>query len=99
MSRRKGERPVIKQLDTWASSHPVAHAIQTGSYWFDAWLGQKATPIASLSRLTGIPAARLMGIAYGDRISRAELDALARAWMISADDLATSIGKATLIVD
>lgn len=99
MSRRKGERPVIKQLDTWVPSHPVAHAIQTGSYWFDAWLGQKATPIASLSRLTDIPAARLMGIAYGDRISRTELNALARAWMISAADLAASIGEATLIVD
>ncbi|WP_267395001.1 MULTISPECIES: hypothetical protein [unclassified Sphingomonas] len=99
MTYRKGERAVAVRLDTWYADHPVADVIASGTPWFDAWLGQKTTPIAMLSKRTGITGARLMTIAAGDRLSRAELDALARAWSISAGDLIASIGGSTVVVD
>ncbi|KQN92128.1 hypothetical protein ASE90_05210 [Sphingomonas sp. Leaf67] len=89
--RRKGERPLPVYLDTWSDTHPVARAIATGSWWFDAWVAQKTTPYDALSRLTGIPRPRLDTIARKDRVSLAELDALARAWSISAADLRASV--------
>lgn len=95
--RRKGERPLPVYLDTWSETHPVARAIATGSWWFDAWVAQKTTPHHALSRLTGIPQRRLDTIARKDRVSLAELDALARAWSISAADLRASV-PAELVV-
>ncbi len=89
--RRKGERPLPVYLDTWSDMQPVARAIATGSWWFDAWVAQKATPYDALSRLTGIPQKRLATISARDRVSLAELDALARAWSISAADLRASV--------
>ena len=77
----------------------MAHAIATGSYWFSAWMEQKATPIGALAKQTGISAARLLAIDAGDSLSRAELDALARAWAISAGDLIASIGSVASVVD
>jgi hypothetical protein len=99
LTYRKGERAVAVRLDTWATGHPVADVIASGSPWFDAWLGQKPTPIAMLSKRIGITGARLMTIAAGDRLSRAELDALARARSISAGDLIALIGGSTVVVD
>lgn len=89
--RRKGERPLPVYLDTWSDAHPVARAIATGSWWFDAWVAQKTTPLDTLSRRTGIPRQRLVTISGRDRVSLAELDALARAWSISAADLRASV--------
>lgn len=89
--KRKGERPLPVYLDTWSDAHPVARAIATGSWWFDAWVAQKTTPYDKLSRLTGIPQNRLATISARDRVSLAELDALARAWSISAADLRASV--------
>jgi hypothetical protein len=89
--KRKGERPLPVYLDTWSETHPVARAIATGSWWFDAWVAQKTTPHHALSRLTGIPQKRLAKISARDRVSLAELDAPARAWSISAADLRASV--------
>jgi hypothetical protein len=77
--RRKGERPVAKLLDSWSPTHPVSRAIATGSTWFQAWAEQKGTPLGKLTRSTGMSQARLLAIDGGDRLSRAELDALAIA--------------------
>ncbi len=96
MTRRKGERPVAVTLDTWSPAHPVADAIGSGTYWFDAWVMQKATPIARLAKQTGISATRLLTISAGDRVSQAEVDA--RAWCISARDLVASLPEPTLII-
>jgi hypothetical protein len=35
-------------LGTWSDNHPVARAIATGSWWFDAWIAQKTTPISGI---------------------------------------------------
>ena len=97
--RRKGERPVAKLLDSWSATHPVARAMATGSTWFQAWAEQKGTPLARLTRHTGMSQARLLAIDSGDRISRAELDALSIAWSVSAADLVASLPDQTLIVE
>ncbi|WP_375194870.1 hypothetical protein [Sphingobium sp.] len=99
MSRRKGEQPIPKILDTFSSDHPVAHAIRTGSNWFGAWQRQKCIPYVKLSRLTGIPSQRFAAIEYGDRVSGAELEALARAWSVSAADLRASIPSPDIVID
>lgn len=95
--RRKGERPLPVYMDSWSDDHPVARSIATGSSWFDAWMRQKATPLDRLSRVTGIPQQRLLTLCQRDRVSLAEIDALARAWCVSAGDLKASI-PAELIV-
>lgn len=94
MSRRKGEQPVPQRLQRWSADHPVANMIRTGDDWFGAWVAQMVTPYHKLSKSTG-----LIAINYGDAISRAELDVLARAWSVSAADLEASIAGATEIVD
>ncbi len=97
--RRKGERTIPIKLDTWHDRHPVALAIQTGSHWFYAWLSQNVTPLHRLEALTGIPKRRFEAIGQGDRVSRAEIDALACAWSISSNDLIASIGGKSEIVE
>jgi len=57
-----------------------------------------ATPYVRLAKITGIPVPRLMAINHGDALSRAELDALARAWSVSSVDLEASIAGAVEIV-
>lgn len=99
MTRRKGERPIPHLLDSWSSDHPVAHAIATGSRWFDAWSMQKSMPRVRLVKQTGIASSRLDAISHGDRVSRAEVDALARAWSISAGDLIASMPDPALVID
>lgn len=76
----------------------MAHSIATGARWFDAWLMQRTTPIQRLAAITGIPRARLNTIAQGDRVSLAELNALARAWSISAGDLQASVPAELVVV-
>lgn len=95
--RRKGEQPLPIYLDSWSDSHPVARSIATGTWWFQAWMMQKATPIDRLARITGIPSQRLSTLCRPDRVSLAEIDALARAWCVSAGDLRASI-PADLVV-
>ncbi|MBW4331378.1 hypothetical protein KY084_10895 [Stakelama sp. CBK3Z-3] len=98
MSRRKGERPVALELDRYGEDHPVAQMIADGDNWFQAWTAQTATPLTTLAKRTGIPRTRLLTIERDDRISRAELDALARAWCVSAGDLESSIDKRVQII-
>lgn len=97
MSRRKGERPIVRPLDGWSHDHPVARCIREGDPWFYAWQRQRATPMERLARQTGISVPRLMTISRGDRVSRAEVDALARAWEISSGDLIASMPSPDLV--
>ena len=60
---------------------------------------QKNTPYVRLTALTGIPSHRFTAISGGDVVSRAEIDALACAWSISARDLIASIAGRSEIVD
>jgi hypothetical protein len=53
--RRKGERPLPVYLDTWSETHPVAHAIATSSWRFDAWVAQKTTPISGILTMSYSP--------------------------------------------
>ena len=99
MTYRKGEKPVSRPLDRWSPIHPVAHMIATGDRWFDAWSMQNATPIGRLSKVTGIPGSRLMTISGGRTVSRAEVEALALAWCISAADLAASMPVDVQVID
>lgn len=97
--RRKGERPLPKLLERWDDNGCIAGSIATGTHWLDAWLMQKNTPYARLAKATGIPVQRFIAITRGDALSRAEIDALARAWSVSSGDLIRSIGGRTEIVD
>jgi hypothetical protein len=97
--RRKGERPLPKRLNVLTPQSPVCRSINEGQSWFDAWRGEECTPLASLSRTTGIPRSRLDAITRGDRVSRAEIDALARAWAVSAADLISTLPDPTLVVE
>lgn len=99
MVKRKGEKPAPRYLDRWSDDHPVARSIQTGGYWFQAWVSQKVTPWPTLSKRTGIVTARFDAISHGDVISRAELDALAIAWETSAGDIIASMPSPELVVD
>ncbi len=97
MTRRKGERALPVYLDHWNEAHPVARSVASGMWWFDAWIAQKTTPLDQLARTTGIPRRRLETICQRDRVWLAEIDALARAWSVSAADLRASI-PAELVV-
>lgn len=97
--RRKGEQPRPKRLERWDEGGYIAQSIASGTHWLDAWLMQNNTPYHRLSSITGIPAQRFAAITNGDVASRAEIDALARAWSMSAGDLMTSIGDRTKIID
>lgn len=97
--RRKGERPVVKALTNWSESHPVAHMIRTGDHWFQAWQMFACTSDSKLTRLTGISTGRFAAMELGYAVSRAEVDALGRAWGVSAADLIESMGGVTKIVE
>lgn len=97
--RRKGEQPPIRFLDAWSDVHPVARTIATGNDWFYAWLSQKCTPFPLLARRSGLDPARIRAISAGDRVSRAEIDALARAWSVSAGDLIASMPDKNRLVE
>ncbi|WP_162236159.1 MULTISPECIES: helix-turn-helix domain-containing protein [unclassified Sphingomonas] len=56
-----------------------------------------ATPLDRLARTTGIPQRRLSTLCHPDRVSLAEIDALARAWSISAGDLRASIPSELIV--
>lgn len=99
MVYRKGERPVPLPLDRWSQAHPLAREIASGTRWFDAWVGQKATPYARLEKLTGIPKRRLLTLSEGGPVSRAEVDALARAWCVSSNDLIASMPDPSIVLD
>ena len=97
--RRKGEGLIAKKLERWDPDGHIAASIATGTHWFDAWLMQNGTPYVRLAALTGIPTQRFTAITRGDAVSRAEIDALAWAWSMSAGDLIASIGGRSEIVE
>jgi hypothetical protein len=99
MVRRKGEKPVVKLLDTYDEHHPVAHMIRTGYSWFSAWLFQKSTSLRRLRLFTRISAGRLTAISQGDRVSRAEIDARSLACHVSAGDIMKSMPDASLVIE
>ena len=99
MTRRKGERPIPRRLMTLTPDSPVLRNIADGDHWFYAWLSEACTPFAPLSRLTGIPTRRLSAINAGDRVSRAEIDALACAWSVSSADLISTLPDPALVVE
>jgi hypothetical protein len=88
---RKGEQPVSKQVVSWSPDHPVAHNMARGSEWFSAWIGQMATPYDRLAKKTRILVARLQEIDHGAVITRAEIEALAKAWWITPAGLIASM--------
>jgi hypothetical protein len=99
VTRRKGERPVPKRLVVLTPGSPVRRSIAEGDHWFDAWVAEASTPWSRLSRDTGIPVRRFVAISGGDHLSRAELDALARAWSVSSGDLLSTLPDRALVVD
>lgn len=96
--RRKGEQPVAKRLVQITPTSPVVISIAEGDHWFDAWVAEACTPWSKLARLSGIPGPRFSAIRGGDKISRAEIDALARAWSVSSEDLIRTIPDRDLVV-
>lgn len=97
--RRKGERPLPTRLVRITAASPVVIAIAEGTNWFDAWTSEACTPWARLARTTGIPATRFTALKNGDRISRSEIDALARAWSVSSADLIGTLPNPALVVE
>ena len=97
--RRRGEVLIAKKLERWDPDGHISASIATGTHWLDAWLMQNGTPYVRLTALTGIPTQRFTAITRGDAVSRAEIDALARAWSMSAGDLIASIGNRSEIVE
>jgi hypothetical protein len=89
--RRKGEKPVPKQAVGWSEDHPVAGCMRCGSKWFDAWIGQMTTPYTRLANATKLSVDRIREIDAGSTITRAELEALAKAWWITPEGLLESM--------
>ncbi len=94
MSRRKGERPIPKEVRPYSWDHPVAHWIADGDGWFDAWVGQMCTPYAVLTRRTGITNERLLELSFGEAPTLSEIDALAKVWLVPPEGLIASIADA-----
>lgn len=97
--RRKGERPLPTRLVQITATSPVVIAIAEGTNWFDAWTSEACTPWGRLARTTGIPASRFFALKSGDRISRSEIDALARAWSVSSADLISTLPDPAFVVE
>lgn len=89
--RRKGEQRVPRVVRT-SPIDTVERAMRTGGSWFYAWAMQEATPTPPrLVKKTKLSADRLRQIEAGGTITRAEIEALARAWWITPDALIASM--------
>lgn len=97
--RRKGERPLPTRFVTITPTSPVVISIADGDHWFNAWVSQACTTWGQLARATGMPINRFSAIKDGDRLSRAEVDALARAWSVSSADLISTMPNPSLVVE
>lgn len=97
--RRKGERPVAQQLIRLSAGHPILRSIAEGDHWFYAWVSQCCTPHIRLAKQTGISPGRIRAIDGGDIVSRAEIDALARAWNVSTQELISTLPDPSLVVE
>jgi hypothetical protein len=89
--RRKGEQQVPRHVREFTPEMAVARTIREGDAWFYAWNAQETTGGDRLRKRTGIPAGRLKEIASGGPITRAELEALAKAWWITPEGLLASM--------
>jgi hypothetical protein len=98
MVYRKGEQPVPYPLDRWSSDHPLARTISSGTGWFDAWVGKKATNYVRLEKLTGIPNRRLLTISQGRRLPCRGRRVGPRMG-VSANDLIASMPDPSIVVD
>jgi hypothetical protein len=96
--RRKGERKLTRTWPEWGPKHPVAHNIATGNHWLDAWTAEASTPWEKLSRSSGVPLGRIRAMSQGDRLTRAELTALATAWRADPAQVEASLGDPLLLV-
>lgn len=95
MSRRKGERPIPKIVRPYTPDHAVARSIASGDGWFNAWVGQMRTPYVVLTKKTGIAEARLFELSAGQPPTLAEIEALAKLWLVPPEGLIASIADAT----
>jgi hypothetical protein len=95
--RRKGEKKVGKHWPPYDDKHPIAHRIRTGDNWFYAWMAETA-PLVILEKRSGIPFGRLLGIDLYDKVTRAEVDALARAWGAPLEDVLASIPDPQMVI-
>lgn len=92
MTRRKGERPIVRTVRPYDDAHPVARMIATRTKWFTAWMHQEATPYHRLVKRTGLTAARIVELERGvDQPTMKEVELLADAWFVSPADLLRSM--------
>jgi len=98
--RRKGERPIDKSqfCRPYDETHPVAHAIRTGSRWFLAWQFQYGFSDARLVKQLGIAPDRLRQLDHGAPVLQAEVDALAAAYGVQPSDIIASLPDPELLV-
>lgn len=98
-SKHKGEQPVDQGLfyRPYGADHPVAHMIRTGSGWFEAWQVQSNLDETRLSRRISMAPARIRQLRHGAPVKRAEVDALAQAYGVTADDIIASLPTPDLL--
>lgn len=99
MAHRKGFPRIPLKLDEWDKNSPTARDIRQGTHWFDAWQAHRGMIDTRISHLSGIPRERFYAMRQGDKISRAEVDALACVFSVSANDLIKSMDSRNRIVD
>lgn len=99
MTRRKGEKPVERRIAPLTPSSPVMRMIADGDRWFYAFMFQYSTPLYRLAKETGISQDRLQMIAAGEAITHDEVDALARAWWVTSEDLIGALPPSTVLID
>ncbi len=101
MGRRKGWPRIPKDFmyQPFGPAHPVARAIADRSHWFEAWCFQNTLTWSRLKQATGIAAERARDLARGAPITRAELDALAKACGVQPADIIASLPDPALLED
>lgn len=99
--RRKQERKLPRDYlyEPYGVSHPLARTIATGTHWFEAWCFQHTLTYPRLKKATGITADRAMQIVRGAPITRAELDALAKACGVQPADIIASLPDPDLLTN
>lgn len=96
--RRKGGKPVSKQVVGWSQDHPVAGGVWPESKWFDAWIGQMTTRYPRLARATKQSADRVQKIDAASTVTRVEPEALATAGWITPGSLLASTSDPERVV-
>lgn len=94
MVHRKGERRIVKQVQSYNAEHPVAGSIRRGSYWFDAWVMERTTSYPMLTKRTKIAGKRLTQLSHGAEPTDAEVELLAAVWFVTPEGLRESIEQA-----